>query len=112
MHLLRKEIVEYFFRFAHPWIALGGLLIAIMIALMRLKFYRPIVYRYSLASALKKSEYSVSQVHYYFPFLLRFLSLLTLGLLIGRPQLVNVHSKIHVEGHDIMLVLDPSVSMQ
>lgn len=104
--------MDYFFRFAHPWVALVGVLAAVIFALIRLKFHKPVVYRYSLASELKKSHYTVSQVHYYIPLLLRFLSLLTLGILIGRPQLVNVNSKVHVEGLDIMLVLDASGSMQ
>lgn len=104
--------MEYFFRFAHPWVALTSIIAVVLIAFVRYKFHRPVLYRYSLTSELKKSNYTVSQVQHYLPFVLRFLTLLALGLLVARPQLVNVHSKVHIEGHDIMLVLDASGSMQ
>lgn len=104
--------MDYFFRFAHPWVAIISIITIVIIAFIRYKFHRPILYRYSLTSELKKSNYSISRAHHHIPFLLKLLALLSLGLLVARPQLVNVHSKVHVEGHDIMLVLDASGSMQ
>ena len=43
---------------------------------------------------------------------LRFSTLVLLTLAIGRPQWVDVHSKVSVDGVDIMLALDVSGSMQ
>ncbi len=104
--------MEYFFRFAHPWVAVANIIIVVLIAFIRHKFYKPVLYRYSLTSELKRTNYTISHIQHYMPFVLRLFALLTLGLLVARPQLVNVHSKVHIEGHDIMLVLDASGSMQ
>jgi Ca-activated chloride channel family protein len=104
--------VDYFFHFAHPWIALGGAFAAIIISLLRLKLHKPITYRYSLVGMLKKEGYTISSYYRWIPFVLRLCSLIMLGLLIGRPQLVNIKSKVHIEGLDIMLIIDASGSMQ
>jgi len=43
---------------------------------------------------------------------MRFMVLLTLAFLIGKPQLVDPHSNVIIEGLDMILVLDASGSMQ
>lgn len=105
--------MEQMIRLLHPWLVFIAVLIISIIAVMRYFLYKPIQLRYSLVSALVGADsINISMAHKRVPFLLRFLMLLLLAVVLGRPQQVNVHSKVHVEGIDIMLVLDASGSMQ
>lgn len=74
-------------------------------------YYKPPVYRYPLADLLLQSSKVLLWRDKFF-FFSRVFTLLALALLIARPQLVDKQSKVHVEGIDIMLVLDVSGSMQ
>lgn len=104
--------MDYFFQFAHPWVAFVLLVSVCIGALIKLFWYKPIKFRYSLAGAIGKTNHSVGNAFKWVPFLLRLSLLAVLGLLIARPQWINSNSKVHVEGVDIMVVLDASGSMQ
>ncbi|MGE0207091.1 MAG: VWA domain-containing protein [Candidatus Babeliales bacterium] len=105
--------MDYFFRLAHKEVAFFIIIVVLAAALWRYKFYKSATYSYSLTHYLTTALPVLSVPLYKIvPFVLRLLALLVLALLVARPQLVNVHSKVHVEGHDIMLVLDASGSMQ
>ncbi len=78
----------------------------------RWKFYKSPVYRYSLVSSLVVVGQAVQIPYKKILNMLRCISLVGLALLIARPQLVDQHSKVLVEGVDMMLVLDVSGSMQ
>ena len=84
----------------------------LIIAFWKLKWAKGVLYRYSLGSLLKKNKFSSRHPYKKIFFILRFLSLLSLALLIAKPQLIDPRSNILVEGIDIMLVLDVSASMQ
>lgn len=106
-------IVDFFFRFSHPWLAIILSVCVGSIAYLRFYWYKPIKLRYSLVAALKNSgRYQAGVLSTLVPWVLRLGTLLFLALLIARPQLVDVQSKIRAEGIDIMLVLDASGSMQ
>lgn len=104
--------MDYFVRFANP-LFLGLGLIALLIALIvRLWFTKTPVYIYPLAGHL--CQEGLSSRHPYRKILsgLRFLILSLLVLLIGKPQLVDMTSKVTIKGINIMIVLDVSGSMQ
>lgn len=86
--------------------------ISIAVIWYRLYYYRPIEYRYSLVHLLSLDAQQSKSMHQTVLFLMRSLALATITLLIAMPRLVDVDSRIPVEGIDIMLVLDVSGSMQ
>jgi len=104
--------VDYFFRFAHPWLAIALVLVVCIAALVKNFWQKPIKFRYSLTSAIGKTNKSVNNAFKWVPFTLRLSLLSLLGLLVARPQWVNSNSKVSVDGVDIMVVLDASGSMQ
>lgn len=78
--------------------------------LYKVKFYKPVIYKYTLTSLLKKNAVAKNYPKQIL-FLLKFISFLLLILLISKPQFVDTKSKINVEGIDIVLALDVSGSM-
>ena len=105
-------MVDYFFRFAHPWIAIFLISTLLILLWLRKWIHKPIRYKYSLVGAYRAARGSNNQYVFRIPVILRFIILCLLALLIARPQLVDVKSKINVKGIDIMLILDVSGSMQ
>lgn len=104
--------VEYFFRFANPWLVFVGLVAVMIFGIIRYFFTKPVILNYSLTSSLKKEGYELNRLFEHVPYIIRLLTLIVLALLLGQPQFVNVKSKRHVDGIDIMMVLDVSGSMQ
>jgi len=105
-------MTEFTLRFAQ--ILYAYLLVPTVIGIFFLRKYvvkRP-VYRYALGSMLSAQGLGHSHMHTYVLNVLRVISLMILALLIAKPQLVDVHSKIKTEGIDIAMVLDVSGSMQ
>lgn len=86
--------------------------LVLLLALLRWKYYKPTVYRYSLVGELASHNLVSKHPYKIIFFIVRFLALLGLALLIAKPQLVDPQSKVTVEGVDIVLVLDVSGSMQ
>lgn len=78
----------------------------------RLKWYKPVQYRYAFAETFKRIHKVVGNYQKQTLCLVRGLVLLLLMLLVSRPQLVDEQSKVLVEGIDIALVIDVSGSMQ
>lgn len=106
--------MEYFFRFEYPWLVAVFLALSIVVGIIYYFFKKPIIYRFPLVSELVASPHYKKIPFYrrYTKNILRFLTLLVLALLVGKPQWVQVDSKVRTEGIDIMLVLDVSGSMQ
>ncbi|MGB8367017.1 MAG: VWA domain-containing protein [Candidatus Babeliales bacterium] len=102
----------YFLRFAQLTFLYILLPFLIFLIWLRNYYHKPILYQYSLATELYNNN--VVSTH---PFkkifnLLRFILLFFLAFFIAKPQLVDLRSKVLVEGIDIALVLDISGSMQ
>jgi len=104
--------LEYVLKLVHPYMFyfLGAL--ALFSAILRFRFVRNVFLRYSLGSVLKKNNFASYHPYKKILFSMRFLFLLVLAFIIGKPRLVDPHSSVIVDGIDIMLVLDVSGSMQ
>jgi Ca-activated chloride channel homolog len=103
---------DYTVQFAYLRILYGALPLVVAAAWYRWKYYQAPVYRYSFVSALVQSGAHVKTPYKKILNVMRFVALIGLALLIARPQLVDEQSKVHVDGIDIMLLLDVSGSMQ
>jgi Ca-activated chloride channel family protein len=103
--------VATFFQFAYPTACLTGLIILLGVIALRYIWYKPTIFLYPLTSFLKKKNLQASFLPTRFFFLIRTTSLILMAILIGKPQFVDLKSKITVEGIDIVLALDVSGSM-
>ncbi len=104
--------MEYVLRFAHYWALLILIPLVIIIAWVRWKWRSGSRYRYALTQTLKDRGATTRHPYQAILFGMRFIALMLLAVLIAKPQWVNSHSKITVEGIDIILVLDVSASME
>lgn len=84
----------------------------VCVVLWRWKMHRPVRYRFTLVQEFLKRNIVSSDFYKKLLNFLRVLSLVSIALLIAQPRLVDVGSKVPVEGIDIMLVLDVSGSMR
>lgn len=75
-------------------------------------FRRRVMYSHTRVAECQNIGLQSTHPHKKIIYCLRFLSLITLALLVGKPQLVDQRSSIRVEGIDIVLVLDVSGSME
>ncbi len=100
------------FQFAHPYILIASLFAVIMLAVYRMWYYKPAAYKYPLAHWLQEKIGTTSHIAPMVLFALRFTALGTLAFLLAKPQLVDMQSKVSVEGVDMVLALDVSGSMQ
>lgn len=103
--------MAHFFRFADPqllWVTFALLGIAL---LLRRYLYKPVMYRYTLSHFIKMSHSAVTIPHKTILAVMRVAIFTLLALLIAKPQIVDEHSQIIVDGISIMLVLDVSGSM-
>ncbi len=78
----------------------------------RLRWRKEIIYRYTLVSYLSTQAGNLSLWPRRILFSLRFCTLLTLALLVAKPQLVKEKLPSVIDGIDIVLALDCSGSMQ
>lgn len=104
--------MEWLMRFAYPIVLYSGVPLLLGAIFYRFKIRRPMRYRFSLTSYLMERTSAPSKFLFMTPTVLRGVALFGLLLLTARPQLIDRHSKINVEGIDIMVVLDVSGSMQ
>lgn len=105
--------MNYFFlRWVCPWWTVVLIVVIIMAMILRKKIHKSLLYRYSLATAVRKNSFILPHPHKKIMYGLRFLTLCLLSIIIGKPQLVDSRSKVPVQGIDIVLVLDVSGSMQ
>lgn len=82
-----------------------------LVVLYRYLWWQPVTYRYPLTSYLLASMPKFSSLPSYVLLFFRVGALALLFILLGKPQFGDHNSKINVEGIDIMLVLDVSLSM-
>lgn len=104
--------MEWSLRLAYPWVLYIGLPLVIAACAYRYWFRRSLVYRFALTSYIVERTSAPSRFIYRLPVWLRSILLVGLVILTARPQLVDKHSKVQVDGIDIMVVLDVSGSMQ
>lgn len=104
--------MEFFLRFAYASLLYILIPLVLFIAILKLKYVKKIIYRYSLASVISDNGLASRHPYKKIFFLLRFITLLGLALLIGKPQLVDPRSNVKVEGIDIVIALDASGSMK
>lgn len=104
--------MEWSIRFAYPIVLYVGVPLFFGALIYRIWFWRPTTYRFSLTSYIMDHTTVPSTLFFNIPVWLRGITLGGLLLLTARPQLVDRHSKVNVEGIDIMMVLDVSGSMQ
>ena len=100
--LLRLEYANFLY-FLVPVIIIAGI--------YRLWWYKPVIYRYSLAHYLAKNAGQATPYFRIIFFMIRLTILVLLAFLIAKPQLPDKRAQIHVDGIDIVLVLDASGSM-
>jgi len=100
-----------FFRFEYPWLLAIALTAVVIAAWYRWRYYKPVVYKHSMASVLKKIARQNHQYKKQIMYALRLVALLLCAFIVGKPQLVDQTSNVWVDGIDIMLVLDVSGSM-
>lgn len=104
--------MDYFLHFAYP-IALYFLIPVILLLLwIRLRLHKSTVYCYPLASDLAHNNMTSKHPYKKIFGFMRTLLFIILAFLIAKPQLVDSHSKVKVEGIDIILAVDISGSMQ
>jgi len=104
--------LDYFVRLAVPTAAYILVPLTILIAFIVWRSRRACVYRYSLVSVLAAHRLTSGHQYKKILALMRLLTLLLLAFLAAKPQIVDPHSKVEVEGIDIILTLDVSGSMQ
>lgn len=104
--------MDYYIRFAYFGLFLFFITLLLIAAWYRWKYYKPVIYKHTTVSLLKRRGIASSYFEKNFLFIIRFIILFLLVLLIGKPQFVDIRSKVPVEGIDIMLALDVSGSMQ
>lgn len=78
----------------------------------KLLLHNAAFYKYPLVSLLARQGYTQPPTHTKIFNILRLIIMALLAFLIAKPQLIDQHSTISVEGVDIILVLDISGSMQ
>lgn len=100
-------------RFAYPFLLWVLLPIYVLVLVYRLKFYRYPRYIFPLSSQLAAAGFAGrSSLRRIVLFALRAASLLLLVVFAARPQWVDEHSIVNVNGVDIVIALDVSGSMQ
>lgn len=103
--------MNYAFQLQYPYLFYCGIVLIALAAFYRLKFRRPLRYRFALVQRLQLGQTGRSASGPTL-FILRSCALALLVLLVARPQVVDTDSTVHVEGIDIILALDFSNSMQ
>lgn len=104
--------MNYLLEWQQPSLLYWLVPVYIAAVLYRAYYYRPVCYRYSLAQEIANDHKQASHVSQYLLFAMRALNVGVIMLLCAMPRLVDIDSRIPVEGIDIMLVLDISGSMQ
>ena len=103
--------MDYVLRFANLSFLYVLIPVVVVLVLLRLKFVKNVIYKFSLGDLLRKNDFVSRHPYKKIFFLMRFLLLIGLVFLIGKPQFVDPRSNIEVEGIDIVVVLDASGSM-
>jgi Ca-activated chloride channel family protein len=103
---------EYIFHFGQWWALYVLIPVLLVVIIIRIKWQKPVIYRYSLSSVLAQAGKTSSDYYRLFFAIVRVIVLLLLIFITAQPHLVDQRSKITVEGIDIVLALDVSGSMQ
>lgn len=104
--------MNYFLRFVHPLTLYIFIPLLIVLLIVRIKWQRNATYKFSMADMLKRNYKGIRHPYKKIFFVLRSLVFILLVFLIAKPQLVDTHSKVKIQGIDIMLAIDISGSME
>ena len=104
--------MDYFLRLAAGSMLYLGIPFLLMVLLVRIKWYRPVTWRYSMSALLARRGFGARSIGTRLLVVLHFVLLALLLFFIAKPQLVDERSLLPVQGIDIVLVLDASGSMQ
>lgn len=99
------------FRFESPLALVVGVGVLFIFVLYRLWRHKPVIYQYALTQFLvQKKAHAWRAIPALF-FIMRLSMFALLVLLIGKPQVPDKQTQTHVDGIDIILVIDASGSM-
>lgn len=104
--------MDYFLRFAYPLTLYIFIPLSILALLIRARWHRVTRYRFSMVQMIKNHYQESYHPYKKVLYSLRAATLALLVFLIAKPQLVDIHSTVNVEGIDIMLAIDISGSME
>lgn len=98
------------FHFAYTWFLYGGAALVCSALWYRIYYHKKPTYKFPLTHVFVEHRSRINRL--LIQNAIRTIILVGLVLLIARPQKVDEQSKVMVEGIDIILVLDVSLSMQ
>lgn len=104
--------MDFFIQVTYPWVLYTFLPLIFLLTVVRIRYYKPVLYRYSLAGSLYAAGFSAHDSSKKVLLFLRFVILSGFVLLLAKPRIIDYQSKIQGEGVDMVLVLDVSNSMQ
>lgn len=102
---------EKMLHFAYLFLGFFALTLFTVGFFYKIKFYKPIYYKYSLTSYFKAKGIKTFSFPSRLFFILRFITLSILTFLSFKPQIANYKNPTKVDGIDIILTLDVSQSM-
>ncbi len=85
--------------------------ITLLAAIYRIFFHKTPYYVYPLSKELAKHKHTHRRYHKKILFLLRLAAMLGLIFLVARPVWIDEHSRVNIDGIDIVLAIDVSDSM-
>src|SRR5437016_3780967 len=100
--------MDFSIHFAYQTVLYVLIPVLLIISWLRYRMRIRVAYRYPLTTELAARGLVSAHPHKKILAFVRFITLAVLVVLIAKPQLVDSHSKITVEGIDIMLVMDVS----
>jgi Ca-activated chloride channel family protein len=103
--------MDYILQFANAHVLYILIPFLIVVLIIRMQWYKKTRFTYPLTSVLASSGFATTHPHTKIIGILRFVTLALLLILIAQPQYVDPKSNIHIEGIDIVLVMDVSGSM-
>lgn len=104
--------MDYMIRFAHVWTLYYIVPLLALIIAIKYWFSAKAYYLYPVTESIARTKSAKGSLHKKALFAIRVITLGLLTFLIAKPQLVDTHSNVIIDGIDIMLVLDVSGSMQ
>lgn len=104
--------MEQLFRFAHPIAGLIALSVSLLVLFLRRYTARKVRFRFTHTQTLLRHGAGVSGRYKWVLRAIELVSLLCLSLAVAGPEIVGTDSSVPVEGIDIILVLDMSLSME
>ena len=104
--------MDFTLRLVYPGLFFIAFILVLAALVLRILWYKPLLYRYSLASYLDMQGHTSTHPYKKILFVTRMIILFLLSFLLGKPQLIDYQQSVVVQGIDIILALDISGSMR